>query len=169
MSRTAGSLAPAAWEMVSVIVSSTKQFRGGSVAQFQRRARCRWAKKTAFSSEARAGAAVGLLRRPGRIEAGKIAIGFGIAGPANSLAIFDHGRTATRLPGRARLRIGLLFLRRPRRDGANHCAAVDAEIGGLAGAKGSSRSNRGCLVRRSGGCGPRRSHDVCGVSMVHRK
>src|SRR6266850_3731105 len=75
----------------------------------------------------------GLGLFPGRIEAGQVAIGFGILRPANPLAVFDDARTATRLPGGARLLVGLLFFRRSRRRGAKHCAAVDFEVGGLAG------------------------------------
>ena len=69
---------------------------------------------------------------PGRIEAGKVAIGLGISRPANAVAIFDHGRTATRLPGGRAASLGLFLLRRQRRRGANDALAVDDEAGGLA-------------------------------------
>jgi len=70
---------------------------------------------------------------PGRIEAGKVAVGLGIFRPPHSVAIYHDGRTATRLPGGTPLLVGLLLLRRQRRRGRNDVVAIDAEAGGLAG------------------------------------
>ena len=69
----------------------------------------------------------------GRLDARQVAIGFGISGPAQPLAVRHHGRPATRLPGGAGFRVGLLLLRRQRRREANDAVAIDAEVGGLAG------------------------------------
>src|SRR5882757_7860650 len=88
---------------------------------------------------------------------------------AHSLTVFDDGRTATRLPGGARLGVGLLLLRRSRRSGANGSAAIDLEVCFLAGGKRTSVGDGvpfGC-VPVSGG--PRRCHCVSSVSMVRRK
>jgi hypothetical protein len=53
-------------------------------------------------------AAIGsCLLCPGGIEAGKVAIGFGVSRAANSLTILNDGRTAARLPGGLRFRVGL--------------------------------------------------------------
>src|SRR5216683_6403555 len=100
---------------------------------------------------------------PGGIEAGKVAIGFGIFGAAHSLTIFNDGWTAARLPGSLRFRVGLLFFRRSRRSGVNDAAAVDAEIGGLAGGKRFPGGDRRRLVCRRVGSRPRRSRRVGGV------
>src|ERR1700675_2391361 len=115
-------------------------------------------------------AAIGLcLLRPGGIEAGKVAIGFGIFRAAHSLTILNDGRTAARLPGGLCFRVGLLLLRRSRRSGVNDAAAVDAEIGGLAGGKRFPGGDRRRLVCRPGSRPPCPSRRVGGVSMVHRK
>ena len=108
------------------------------------------------------------LLLPSGVEAGKITIGLGILRPAQSLTIFNDVRTATRLPGRARLRVSLLFLRRLRRSGANDAGAINAEARRLAG----SRRKSGGDGRRLGCCrgsgGLRRICCVSGASMVHR-
>src|SRR5229473_1299152 len=177
MSRTVGSFAPAAWEMVSMIVSSIEWARFDSVANFNETrvpnvteygsralqrgenprpaecadenkgrpigtagiAICECGQTPAASSrdddarfmnfEWRTGtggagtrssrlatmSVIGLcLLYPGGIEAGKVAIGFGIFRAAHSLTIFNDGRTAARLPGGLCFRVGLLFLRRSR-------------------------------------------------------
>src|SRR5260221_13014226 len=93
---------------------------------------------------------------PGGIEAGKVAIGFGVSGAANSLTIFNDGRTAARLPGDLRFRVGLPLLWCSRRRGANDAAAVDAEIGGLAGGKRPPGGDRRRLAGPPGGTRPSR-------------
>src|SRR5450631_458323 len=190
MSRTAGSFAPAAWEMVSMIVFSIEWARLDSVTNFNERrvpdvaeyrlralqrgdnprpAACADEEKGRGRRSGRL-SAIGLwLLYPGGIEAGKVAIGFGIFRAAHSLTILNDGRTAARLPGGLRCRVGLLFFRRSRRSGANGTAAVDAEIGGLAGGKRFPGGDRRRLVCRRGRRRPRRFRRVCGVSMVHRK
>src|ERR1700675_831460 len=113
-------------------------------------------------------AAIGLcLLRPGGIEAGKVAIGFGIFRAAHSLTIFNDGRTAARLPGGLCFRVGLLLLRRSRRSRVDDAATVDADIGGLAGGTRFPVGNLRDLVCRSGSHRPCRSRRVGGVSMVH--
>src|SRR3982074_3065461 len=89
------------------------------------------------------------LFRTRGIEARKVAIGLGISGTAKSLAGGHDRRPATRFPGGARIRLGLLLFRRLRRGGTNDVIAVDAEVGGLAG-RWRSADRRG---RRFGVCG----------------
>src|ERR1700722_796481 len=108
------------------------------------------------------------LLGPGGIVAGEVAIGFGILPAANPFAIFNDARTATRLPGGARLRVGLLLLRCPRRRCANDVTAIDDEVGRLAGSKrapGGGRRVARC--RRGGGiCGLRGTRTI---SVVRRR
>ncbi len=109
------------------------------------------------------------LLRTGRIEAGKIAIGLGISGAAEPLTVLNHGRPASRLPGGAAVRFGLLFLRRQRRSGANDATVIDAEVGGLAGGKrpsgGDGRRLGSCLCSRR----IRRCRGIGRVPVIHRK
>src|SRR5258705_3563736 len=52
----------------------------------------------------------------GGVEAGKVAILFGIFHPAKPLAVLDHGRLAASAPGRLLGPIGPLLFLRPRLD-----------------------------------------------------
>jgi hypothetical protein len=109
------------------------------------------------------------LLLPGGIEAGKVAIGFGVSRSPDPLAILDDGRTATRLPGSAPVRVGLLFLGRSRQSGTNDPTTIDAEIGGLAGSEGSSVGDGRRFGCCRGGGGRRRACRVGGMPMVHLK
>ena len=106
---------------------------------------------------------------PGCIEAGKVAIGRGIFRPPHAVAIFHHGRTATRLPGSAPLVFGLLLLRRERRRGTNDVLAVDGEACRLARAGSGSRGGGSCLDGVRGSRCPRRCGGIGGASVVHRE
>ena len=69
----------------------------------------------------------------GRLDPRQVAIGRGISGPPQPLVVRHHGRPATRLPGGASFRVGLLLRGCRRRCEANDAIAIDAEVGGLAG------------------------------------